>query len=167
MSIDTTKTYVATVITTAGTFTINLDAAKAPEDGEQLRLPGPAGLLPLRDLPPGHPELHGPDRRPDRDRHGRSRLHHPRRAAGRQPARSTRSASVAMANTGQPNTGGSQFFIVTGTEGESLPATYTLFGQVPSGAMTVPNLINHQGCSRQWRPARGDPAHLVDHHLTS
>ena len=31
--------------------------------------------------------------------------------------------SVAMANTGQPNTGGSQFFIVAGPQGESLPNT--------------------------------------------
>jgi len=41
--------------------------------------------------------------------------------------------SIAMANTGQPHTGGSQFFIVTGSEGESLGNTYSLFGQVVSG----------------------------------
>ncbi len=52
--------------------------------------------------------------------------------------------SVAMANTGQPNTGGSQFFIVTGTEGESLPNSYTLFGHVTSG-MSVVQKINAQG----------------------
>jgi cyclophilin family peptidyl-prolyl cis-trans isomerase len=41
--------------------------------------------------------------------------------------------SIAMANTGQPHTGGSQFFIVTGTQGETLGNTYSLFGQVVSG----------------------------------
>ena len=41
--------------------------------------------------------------------------------------------SVAMANTGQPHTGGSQFFIVAGAQGESLPNSYSLFGQVTSG----------------------------------
>ena len=41
--------------------------------------------------------------------------------------------SVAMANTGQPNSGGSQFFIVAGPQGESLPNTYALFGTVTSG----------------------------------
>ncbi len=44
--------------------------------------------------------------------------------------------SVAMASAGA-NTGGSQFFIVTGTSGESLPASYSLFGQVVSGQATI------------------------------
>ncbi len=45
--------------------------------------------------------------------------------------------SIAMANTGQPHTGGSQFFIVTGSSGETLPATYSLFGKVVSGSNVV------------------------------
>ena len=49
-----------------------------------------------------------------------------------------------MANTGSPNTGGSQWFIVAGAEGESLPNTYALFGQVTSG-MNVVDTINQQG----------------------
>jgi len=49
-----------------------------------------------------------------------------------------------MANTGQPNTGGSQWFIVAGAEGESLPASYSLFGHVTSG-MKVVEKINAQG----------------------
>ncbi len=51
--------------------------------------------------------------------------------------------SVAMANSGA-NTNGSQFFIVTGSEGESLPASYTLFGHVTSG-MNVADKINADG----------------------
>ena len=61
MSIDTSKTYTATVVTTAGTFEITLDPKSAPDHGEQLRVPGQQGLLPLRHLPPGHPAVHGPD----------------------------------------------------------------------------------------------------------
>jgi cyclophilin family peptidyl-prolyl cis-trans isomerase len=53
--------------------------------------------------------------------------------------------SVAMANTGSANTGGSQFFIVTGPTGEALPPTYSLFGQVPSSSMAVPQQINTEG----------------------
>ncbi len=45
--------------------------------------------------------------------------------------------SIAMANTGQPHTGGSQFFIVTGSAGETLPASYSLFGKVVSGNNVV------------------------------
>ena len=52
------------------------------------------------------------------------------------PARPTRSTRVAMANARRRNTGGSQFFIVTGTPGETLPPTYSLFGQVVTGQST-------------------------------
>ncbi|MEO6653584.1 MAG: peptidylprolyl isomerase [Ilumatobacteraceae bacterium] len=49
--------------------------------------------------------------------------------------------SVVMANTGQPDSGGSQFFIVTGASGASLPPQYTLFGMVTDGLdTTVPAL---------------------------
>jgi cyclophilin family peptidyl-prolyl cis-trans isomerase len=43
---------------------------------------------------------------------------------------------VAMANAG-PNTNGSQFFICTGAESQSLPPQYTEFGKVVSGMSTV------------------------------
>lgn len=50
--------------------------------------------------------------------------------------------SIAMANSGA-NTNGSQFFIITGTQGTSLPPNYTLFGQVTEGLdSTVPALNN-------------------------
>jgi peptidyl-prolyl cis-trans isomerase B (cyclophilin B) len=52
--------------------------------------------------------------------------------------------SIAMANTGSPHTGGSQFFIVTGAEGETLPNTYSLFGKVISGFEAV-NTIQDAG----------------------
>ena len=38
--------------------------------------------------------------------------------------------SVVMANTGRPDSGGSQWFIITGDDGVLLPQNYTLFGQV-------------------------------------
>lgn len=44
--------------------------------------------------------------------------------------------SIAMANSG-PNTNGSQFFIVTGNAGTSLPPLYSLFGEVVSGIDTA------------------------------
>jgi cyclophilin family peptidyl-prolyl cis-trans isomerase len=44
--------------------------------------------------------------------------------------------SLAMANSG-PNTNGSQFFIITGDNGASLPPSYTLFGQVTAGLDTA------------------------------
>jgi cyclophilin family peptidyl-prolyl cis-trans isomerase len=56
--------------------------------------------------------------------------------------------AVAMANsspgTTTPSTNGSQFFIVTGPQGEALPPDYVLFGQVTSG-MSVVSRINDDG----------------------
>ena len=44
--------------------------------------------------------------------------------------------SVAMANSG-PDTNGSQFFVVTGPNGVSLPPNYSLFGKVTEGLDVV------------------------------
>lgn len=41
--------------------------------------------------------------------------------------------SIAMARTPQPDSAGSQFFIVIGAAGEGLPPEYALFGQVVDG----------------------------------
>jgi cyclophilin family peptidyl-prolyl cis-trans isomerase len=47
--------------------------------------------------------------------------------------------SLAMANSG-PNTNGSQFFIITGSQGTQLPPNYSLFGNVNSGMDVVKNI---------------------------
>jgi cyclophilin family peptidyl-prolyl cis-trans isomerase len=44
--------------------------------------------------------------------------------------------SLAMANSGA-NTNGSQWFVVTGPQGESLPNNYSIFGKVTSGMDVV------------------------------
>jgi cyclophilin family peptidyl-prolyl cis-trans isomerase len=43
-----------------------------------------------------------------------------------------RIGSLAMANSG-PNTNGSQFFVITGNNGTTLPPSYSLFGEVTDG----------------------------------
>ncbi len=43
--------------------------------------------------------------------------------------------TVAMANTGQPNTGGSQFFLVY--KDSPLPPTYTIFGTITDGTAVL------------------------------
>jgi len=69
--------------------------------------------------------------------------------------------SIAMANTGTPHTGGSQFFIVTGTTGETLLPAYSLFGQVVSGLNAV-KMIQNAGNPSQT--ANGEPP-LVTHRI--
>jgi cyclophilin family peptidyl-prolyl cis-trans isomerase len=70
--------------------------------------------------------------------------------------------SLAMANsdnppTTHPSTNGSQFFIVTGPEGQSLAPDYTLFGHVTSG-MDVLNKINADGAASN--SSAGTPAKM-------
>jgi cyclophilin family peptidyl-prolyl cis-trans isomerase len=45
--------------------------------------------------------------------------------------------SVAMAKTLEPDSAGSQFFIITGSDGAALPPEYALFGQVTDGLETT------------------------------
>jgi cyclophilin family peptidyl-prolyl cis-trans isomerase len=45
--------------------------------------------------------------------------------------------SIAMAKTQAPDSAGSQFFIITGTDGVALPPEYALFGQVVDGLDTT------------------------------
>ena len=49
--------------------------------------------------------------------------------------------SLAMANAG-PNTNGSQFFIISGQDGCTLPPLYSLFGQVVKGLDVVEAMQN-------------------------
>jgi cyclophilin family peptidyl-prolyl cis-trans isomerase len=146
MTIDTSKTYTATVETTTGTFDITLDAKSAPQTVNNFVFLAGKGYyhcVVFHRVIPGFMDQTGdptgtgtggpgytiPDENPPKAASGT-----PQYPLG----------SVAMANTGQPNSGGSQFFIVAGPQGESLPNTYALFGQVSSG-MNVVNTINQQG----------------------
>ena len=49
--------------------------------------------------------------------------------------------SLAMANAG-PNTNGSQFFIIQGSQGITLPKSYNLFGQVTAEWMWSRQIAN-------------------------
>jgi cyclophilin family peptidyl-prolyl cis-trans isomerase len=146
MTIDPSKNYTATVKTTAGTFTIALDAKNAPVTVNNFVFLANKNyyhcvifhrVIPTFMDQTGDPTGTGsggpgytiPDELPAKAT----------TAADQYPL-----GSVAMANTGQPHTGGSQFFVVSGPEGEGLPDSYTLFGHVTSG-MDVVDKINAQG----------------------
>ena len=144
--INASKAYSATIKTDVGTFVIALDAKDAPQTVNNFVflaqhhffdcvifhrvIPGfvdqtgdPTGTG------SGGPGYTIPDELP---------------AKASNPADQYPLGSVAMANTGQPHSGGSQWFIVAGTQGESLPNSYSLFGHVTSG-MSVVEKINAQG----------------------
>jgi cyclophilin family peptidyl-prolyl cis-trans isomerase len=146
MTIDPTKTYTATVKTDLGTFVIALNAKEAPKTVNNFVFLAEHHFFDcaifLRVIPgfvdqtgdptgtgSGGPGYTIPDEYP---------------ATASNPADQYPLGSVAMANTGQPNTGGSQWFVVAGAQGESLSASYSLFGKVTSG-MSVVEKINAQG----------------------
>jgi cyclophilin family peptidyl-prolyl cis-trans isomerase len=153
MTIDTSKNYTATIKTTTGTFDIALDAKTAPTTVNNFVFLAEKGyyhcVIFHRVIPQfmdqtgdptgtgtGGPGYTIPDENPAKAATGT-----PQYPIG----------SVAMANTGAPNSGGSQFFIVTGSQGESLPNTYALFGSVTSG-MNVVDTINQQGSAQGVPP---------------
>jgi cyclophilin family peptidyl-prolyl cis-trans isomerase len=143
MTINPSKTYYAHVVTTAGPFVIKLDASTAPITTNNFVFLAqhkyydcvifhrviPSFMDQTGDptgLGTGGPGYTIADELP--------KVGHPTYPL----------YSVAMANTGQPHTGGSQFFIVAGPAGEALGNSYSLFGQVVSGQSVI-KAINDAG----------------------
>jgi cyclophilin family peptidyl-prolyl cis-trans isomerase len=153
MTIDTTKQYTATVETTTGAFTITLDAKTAPTTVNSFVFLADKGYyhcVIFHRVIPGFMDQTGDPTGLGTGGPGYTIAdENPPKAATGTPQYPL--GSVAMANTGSPNSGGSQFFIVAGSQGESLPNTYALFGQVTSGMATV-DTINQQGSAQGVPP---------------
>jgi peptidyl-prolyl cis-trans isomerase B (cyclophilin B) len=153
MKIDPSKTYTATLDTSCGTIGIQLLADQAPEtvnsfvflagkgyfDGTRFhRIDTSIEIIQAGDptgTGSGGPGYTIPDELTGDESYG--------------------PGVVAMANTGQPNSGGSQFFIVYGPKGQSLPPSYTIFGHVVKGLgvvkriATIPVLGSSAGSAAQ------------------
>jgi len=123
-------TYSATIATTCGTLTVALDGGKAPHtvnsfaflaakryfDGSTCHRLTTSGIYVLQCGDPTGAGSGGPGYTiPDENLKGAA-----------YPA-----GTIAMANTGQPHTGGSQFFLVY--RDTALPPQYTPFGRVTAG----------------------------------
>ena len=153
MTIDTSKTYTATVVTTTGTFDITLDAKTAPTTVNNFVFLANKGyyhcVIFHRVIPQFMDQTGDPTGTGQGGPGYTIKDENPPKAAN--AAQQYPLGSVAMANTGQPNSGGSQFFIVAGPQGEALPNTYALFGSVTSG-MNVVDTINKQGSAQGVPP---------------
>jgi cyclophilin family peptidyl-prolyl cis-trans isomerase len=133
MCIDLTKRYTAEMVTSKGTMVFSLDAVSAPRtvnnfvflaryhyfDGIVFHRVIPGFVLQGGD--PGGTGAGGPGYRFEDElpQPGRYEL-----------------GSLAMANAG-PNTNGSQFFVISGSDGMRLPPLYSLFGHLVSGRDVV------------------------------
>jgi len=133
MCIDPAKTYTAEMVTSMGTMTIALDSAAAPATVNSFvflsRYHYYDGIIFHRIIKgfvcqggdptgtgTGGPGYRFADELPK---------------AGRYEI-----GSLAMANAG-PNTNGSQFFLISGSQGVRLPPQYALFGKVVKGLEVV------------------------------
>jgi cyclophilin family peptidyl-prolyl cis-trans isomerase len=142
MSIDTTKTYTATVRTDAGIFVITLDATTTPITVNNFIFLAQNHFYDCvtfhRVVPTFMDQTGDPTGTGTGGPGYKFADELPVPASPQYPI-----GSVAMANSGA-NTNASQFFIVTGSEGESLSPNYSLFGEVTSG-LSVVQRINEDG----------------------
>ncbi len=157
-TLDTSKTYTAHVTTDVGSFTIALDTKQSPIAVNSFVF---LARQHFYDCVIFHRVIQGfMDQTGDPTGTGSGGPGY--QFAEKGPAKATPQypiGSVAMANsnspsTTDPNTNGSQFFVVTGPEGESLHPDYVLFGHVTSG-MNVLQTINSGGApstSQQGTP---------------
>ncbi len=133
MTIDAKKTYTATLVTSCGKIVIQLDATNAPTtvnsfvfladqryfDGQYFhRIANTIDLIQGGDptgTGTGTPGYNIRDELKGKEKYG--------------------PGVVAMAKAQAPNTGGSQFFVVTGSQGHNLDASpvYAIFGRVIRG----------------------------------
>lgn len=133
MTVDQSKRYTATMVTSKGDLVVELDPLAAPRAVNSFVFLAREGfydgvvfhrVIPGFVLQGGDPEGTGrggpgyrfPDELP---KPGRYQV-----------------GSLAMANAG-PDTNGSQFFIISGPDGAALPPQYSLFGSVVSGGDVV------------------------------
>ena len=157
LGIDTSKRYTATLDTTLGEIVIALDAIKAPQTVNNFV------FLALHHYYDGvifHRIING-FMCQGGDPTGTGRGGPGYRFADELPTPGDyQLGSVAMANAG-PNTNGSQFFIVSGRDGVSLPPLYSLFGQVVKGLEVVDEM--QRVADRRRRPAEGGRRHQLGH----
>jgi cyclophilin family peptidyl-prolyl cis-trans isomerase len=144
MTIDSAKTYTATVTTDIGPFTIQLDPKAAPDAVNSFVFLANQHFFDCivfhRVIPSFVDQTGDPTGSGTGGPGYQFADELPKTASPQYPL-----GAVAMANSG-PNTNGSQFFIVAGSQGETLAPSYSLFGQVTSG-MDVIDKINAAGSS--------------------
>lgn len=141
MCIDPTASYTATIATTAGDITIDLDAEAAPEtvnnfvvlaryhyyDGTPFHRIIPGFVIQGGDATGPSPGLGNPGYLIEEEP--------PPAPAEGETAYDV--GSFAMAKGAGPAATGAQFFVVTGESGAALPPEYSLFGEVAEGMDVV------------------------------
>jgi cyclophilin family peptidyl-prolyl cis-trans isomerase len=148
MTIDTTKNYSATVVTTVGTFDIALNAKAAPQTVNNFVFLSDKGYYRCNSFFRVIPGFINQSGNATQSNAASPTLSYTLPSENLPPAGTPSHpayppGAVAMA-TSAAGVSGNQFFIVAGAQGASLGSTYPLFGLVTSG-MNVVQTINQQG----------------------
>jgi cyclophilin family peptidyl-prolyl cis-trans isomerase len=133
--IDLDKTYKATIETDVGTFTVDLETRKAPVTVNNFVFLARYHFyegVPFHRVVPGFVVQGGDAEKGDGTGGPGYTIPEEPPEAGQY-----RIGSMAMAKTAQPNSTGSQFFVITGEQGTGLPPQYSLFGTVTEGLDVV------------------------------
>lgn len=147
MSIDTSASYTATMCTSEGVIELSLDATTAPVATNNFVFLAQEGFYDGLAIHRAAKDfvIQGGD--PNGDGSGGPGY----TVAGEVPSDGYPLGSLAAAKSGTepPGTFGSQFFIVTGTNGTTLPNEYARFGKVTSGLKVAQRI-------EKLAPASGD-----------
>jgi peptidyl-prolyl cis-trans isomerase B (cyclophilin B) len=164
MAIDQKATYTMSLKTTQGDIALTMDAAKAPRtvnsfkyladkgffDNTKCHRLTTQGIFVLQCGDPKGDGTGGPGYTiPDENLTGLGK-------AGADGTVTYPAGTVAMANTGQPNSGGSQFFLVY--KDSKLPPGYTPFGTIDAEGLTAVRTVaaaGVEGGAKDGAPKKG------------
>jgi cyclophilin family peptidyl-prolyl cis-trans isomerase len=139
--VDAGKTYLATFQTSCGRFTVRLDPKKAPITTANFVFLADRKFYDStwfhRIVPGGQAGIAVIQGGGDEQSAGRGGPGYTIKDEKPASPAAYKKYSVAMANTGQPNSAGSQFFISTADNSKGLAPSYAVFGQVVDGQDVV------------------------------
>ena len=154
MCIDPARTYTATIKTTEGDIVVELDAKRAPETVNNFVVLARYHYyddVPFHRIIPGFMNQAGDPVGPVPGTGGPGYTIPDELPTGDDPYPT---GTLAMANTGQPNSGGGQWFITVEGGGDQLTPTYSAFGRVVEGQDVVDEINQHGDAATNGTPTK-------------
>lgn len=154
MCIDPARTYTATIKTTEGDIVVELDAEGAPETVSNFVVLARYHYyddVPFHRIIPGFMNQAGDPVGPVPGTGGPGYTIPDELPTGDDPYPT---GTLAMANTGQPNSGGGQWFITVEGGGDQLTPTYSAFGRVVEGQDVVDEINQHGDAATNGTPTK-------------
>lgn len=152
--IDTAKTYTATIETTEGDIVIELDDAAAPQTVNNFVVLARYHFydnVPFHRIIPGFMDQAGDPVGPQPGTGGPGYTIPDELPTGDEPYPT---GTIAMANTGQPGSAGSQWFITVEGGGDQLTPTYAAFGRVIDGQDVVDEINQYGNAATNGEPTK-------------